>query len=61
MIIRENIVDVEEYRLEEILNNKEVDCKPEESIYFDLEHYVYKNLNVLVYLELVYTIRKIKN
>ena len=43
MIIRENIVDVEEYRLEEILNNKEVDCKPEESIYFDLEHYVYKN------------------
>ena len=42
MIIRENIVDVEEYRLEEILNNKEVDCKPEESIYFDLEHYVYK-------------------
>ena len=42
MIIRENIVDVEEYRLEEILNNKEVDCKPEETIYFDLEHYVYK-------------------
>lgn len=42
MIIRENIVDVEEYRLEKMLECKEEGCKPEESIYFDLEHYVYK-------------------
>ncbi|WP_196000520.1 ribonuclease H-like domain-containing protein [Clostridium sp. 1001271B_151109_B4] len=42
MIIRENIVDVEEYRLEKMLESKEGTCKPEESIYFDLEHYVYK-------------------
>ena len=42
MIIRENIVDVEEYRLERMLECKEGSCKPEESIYFDLEHYVYK-------------------
>lgn len=42
MIIRENIVDVEEYNLEKILKGKEVQCKPEEIIFFDLEHYVYK-------------------
>lgn len=42
MIIRENFVDVEEYNIENILKGKEVQCKPEEIIYFDLEHYVYK-------------------
>ena len=42
MIIRENIVDVERYRLEIMLQSKEVKCKPEEIIFFDLEHYVYK-------------------
>ena len=42
MIIRENIVDVEEYNIEKILEGKEVKCKPEEIIFFDLEHYVYK-------------------
>ena len=42
MIIRENLVDVEEYNLKRILEGKEVQCKPEEIIFFDLEHYVYK-------------------
>lgn len=42
MIIRENIVDVEKYRLETMLESKEVKCNPEEIIFFDLEHYVYK-------------------
>ena len=42
MIIRENFVDVEEYNIENILEGKEVQCKPDEIIYFDLEHYVYK-------------------
>lgn len=42
MIIRENIVDVEEYSIEKILEGEEVKCKPEEIIFFDLEHYVYK-------------------
>ena len=42
MIIRENFVDVEEYNIEKILEGKEVQCKPDEIIYFDLEHYVYK-------------------
>lgn len=42
MIIRENIVDVEKYRLGIMLESKEVKCKPEEIIFFDLEHYVYK-------------------
>ena len=42
MIIRENLVDVEEYNLKRILEGKEVLCKPEEIIFFDLEHYVYK-------------------
>lgn len=42
MIIRENIVDVEEYNIEKILEGKEVKYKPEEIIFFDLEHYVYK-------------------
>ena len=42
MIIRENLVDVEEYNLKRILEGKEVQCNPEEIIFFDLEHYVYK-------------------
>lgn len=42
MIIRENIVDVEEYNLEIMLQSEEGSCKPEEIIFFDLEHYVYK-------------------
>ena len=42
MIIRENIVDVQEYDLKMILKGKEIECKPEDIIYFDLEHYVYK-------------------
>ena len=42
MIIREILVDVEEYNLKRILEGKEVQCNPEEIIFFDLEHYVYK-------------------
>lgn len=42
MIIRENFVDVEECNIEKILEGKEVKCNPEDIIYFDLEHYVYK-------------------
>ena len=42
MIIRENFVDVEECNIEKILEGKEVQCNPEDIIYFDLEHYVYK-------------------
>lgn len=42
MIIRENFVDVEEYNIEKMLEGKEVQCNPEDIIYFDLEHYVYK-------------------
>lgn len=42
VIIRENFFDAEEYNIENILEGKEIKCKPEEIIYFDLEHYVYK-------------------
>ena len=35
MIIRENIVDVQEYDLKMILKGKEIECKPEDIIYFD--------------------------
>lgn len=42
MIIRENIVDVLEVPKEFMLNNEEINRTPEEVIFFDLEHYVYK-------------------
>ena len=42
MIIRENVIDVGEYNLQTILKSKEGECSPEEIIFFDLEHYVYK-------------------
>ena len=42
MIIRENIIEVEEQDLEYILERENVKFKPEELIFFDLEHYVYK-------------------
>ena len=35
MIIRENIVDVQEYDLKMILKGKEIECKPEDIIYFE--------------------------
>ena len=42
MIIRENIIGVEDQGLDYILERENVKFKPEELIFFDLEHYVYK-------------------
>ena len=42
MIVRENIIETEGYDIENIISNSEVKCKPEDIIFFDLEHYVYK-------------------
>lgn len=42
MIIRENKVKVEEYRDEFMLKSQDKEYSPEEIIFFDLEHYVYK-------------------
>ena len=42
MIIRENVVDVEEISKEFMLKTDEVNRTPDEVIFFDLEHYVYK-------------------
>lgn len=42
MIIRENIIEVEEQDLAYTLEREDVNFKPEELIFFDLEHYVYK-------------------
>lgn len=42
MIIRENIVDVEEVSKEFMLHTDDINRTPEEVIFFDLEHYVYK-------------------
>lgn len=42
LIIRENIIEVEEQDLEYILEREDIKFKPEELIFFDLEHYVYK-------------------
>lgn len=42
MIIRENIVEVEEISKEFMLNTDEINRTPDEVIFFDLEHYVYK-------------------
>ncbi|MGL5381137.1 ribonuclease H-like domain-containing protein [Clostridium sp.] len=42
MIIRENIVEVSDISKEFMLKTKEIDRTPEDLIFFDLEHYVYK-------------------
>ena len=42
MIIRENNVNVEEYSDEFMIKSEGREYKPEELIFFDLEHYVYK-------------------
>lgn len=42
MIIRENNVKVEEYNEEFMIKPQEKEYLPEELIFFDLEHYVYK-------------------
>lgn len=42
MIIRENIVEVEKVSKEFMLCTNEVNVSPEDVIFFDLEHYVYK-------------------
>ena len=42
MIIRENVIEVEGYDEIDILKSNGEKCKPEELIFFDLEHYVYK-------------------
>lgn len=42
MIIRENVIEVEGYDEVEMLESNGERCKPEELIFFDLEHYVYK-------------------
>lgn len=42
MIIRENVIEVEGYDEIEMLEVDGEKCKPEELIFFDLEHYVYK-------------------
>lgn len=42
MIIRENIIEVTEQDLTYLLDREDFKYKPEELIFFDLEHYVYK-------------------
>ncbi|OAV38792.1 hypothetical protein M945_3796 [Clostridium saccharobutylicum DSM 13864] len=42
MIIRENKVNVEEYSDEFMIKPQDREYNPEDLIFFDLEHYVYK-------------------
>lgn len=42
MIIRENIIEVNSVDREFMLKTKDINRSPEELIFFDLEHYVYK-------------------
>ena len=42
MIIRENKVKVDKYSDEFMMKPQDIEYKPEELIFFDLEHYVYK-------------------
>lgn len=42
MIIRENIIEIGEQELSNILEREGVKFSPDELIFFDLEHYVYK-------------------
>ena len=42
MIIRENKVKVEEFEDEFVMKSQDKEYDPEEIIFFDLEHYVYK-------------------
>lgn len=42
MIIRENVIEVPGGEFAEILVSEDVECTPQEIIFFDLEHYVYK-------------------
>ena len=42
VIIRENVIEVEGYDEIDMLEVNGEKCKPEELIFFDLEHYVYK-------------------
>lgn len=42
MIIRENLIEVGEEDLTDALKRENIKYKPEELIFFDLEHYVYK-------------------
>lgn len=42
MIIRENIIEVDSYVDDVMLKTNNIDTKPDELIFFDLEHYVYK-------------------
>ena len=42
MIIRENVIEVSIKDKEYMLNTASINRSPEELIFFDLEHYVYK-------------------
>lgn len=42
MIIRENVIEVPGGEVVETLVSEDVECRPQEIIFFDLEHYVYK-------------------
>lgn len=42
VIIRENVIEVPGGELEKNLVTEDVECKPQDIIFFDLEHYVYK-------------------
>jgi uncharacterized protein YprB with RNaseH-like and TPR domain len=42
VIIRENVIEVPGGELAETLVSEDVECKPQEIIFFDLEHYVYR-------------------
>lgn len=42
MIIRENVIDVDSLEKDSMIKTKTVNRIPEELIFFDLEHYVYK-------------------
>ena len=42
MIIRENTIKIDEVSKEFFLDSDNIKSAPEEMIFFDLEHYVYK-------------------
>lgn len=59
MIIRENKVKVEEYSEEFMMKSLDKEYTPEEIIFFDLEHYVYKKPKCIGVFGRVSMIRKI--
>ena len=58
VIIRENTLKVEDVSLDQRISSETVHCGPEEMIFFDLEHYVYKKPKCIgVFGACIYDIR----